>query len=215
MRWLAKSDAVAVSDDGASCSHECNSWDTACGDTWFSEGIVSIELHTDEVDRPSLYAGIVSRDHSFEEDTALRDSPHALCMHGDGRVFIRTLEKDWGLMRMESGSSVRFILDFNTKSLKIVLARTIRGKAKETIAEVPGLFAEATLAVCFGGKGQRVTIGEVTVDTSGGDASAPVARDVFVEAMGQPVAPLTLAAERGDAEASAAAEVAKVAATMG
>ena len=55
----------------------------------------------------------------------------------------------------------------------------------------------------------------MTVDTSGGDASAPVARDVFVEAMGQPVAPLTLAAERGDAEASAAAEVAKVAATMG
>ena len=61
-------------------------------------------------------------------------------MHGDGRVFIRTLEKDWGLMRMESGSSVRFILDFHSKSLKIVLARTIRGKAKETIAEVPGLF---------------------------------------------------------------------------
>ena len=119
-------------------------------------------------------------------------------------------------MRIESGSSVRFILDFHSKSLKIVLARTIRGKAKETIAEVPGLFAEATLAVCFGGKGQRVTIGEIKVDTSGGDAAAPIARDVFVEAMGQPVAPLTLgAAERGDAEASAAAEVAKVAATMG
>ena len=50
---------------------------------------------------------------------------------------------------------------------------------------------------------------------SGGDAAATVARDVFVEARGQPVAPLTLAAERGDAEASAAAEVAKVAATMG
>ena len=93
MRWLAKSESVAVSDDGASCSHECNSWDTACGDTWFSQGIVTIELLTDEVDRPSLYAGIVSRDHVFEEDTALRDSPHALCMHGDGRVFIRTLEK--------------------------------------------------------------------------------------------------------------------------
>ena len=101
-------------------------------------------------------------------------------------------------------SSVRFILDFNTKSLKIVLAR-LRG-GKETIAEVPhALFAEASLAVCFGGKGQRVTIGEIKVDTSGGDAAAPVARDVFVEAMGQPVAPLTLGAERGDAEASAAA----------
>ena len=50
-------------------------------------------------------------------------------------------------MRIESGSSVRFILDFHSKSLKIVLARTIRGKAKETAAEVPGLFAEATLAV--------------------------------------------------------------------
>ena len=73
MRWLAKSDAVAVSADGASCSHECNSWDTACGDTWFSQGIVTIELLTDEVDRPSLYAGIVSRDHVFEEDTALRE----------------------------------------------------------------------------------------------------------------------------------------------
>ena len=61
-----------------------------------------------------------------------------------------------------------------------------------------------------------MTIGEIKVDTSGGDAAAPIARDVFVEAMGQPVAPLTLgAAERGDAEASAAAEVAKVAATMG
>ena len=208
MRWHAKSDSVAVSDDGASCSHECNSWDTGCGDAWYNQGIVTIELLTDEVDRPSLYAGIISRDHIFEEDT--------LCMHGDGRVFIRTLEKDWGLMRMESGSSVRFILDFNTKSLKIVLARTIRGKAKETVAEVPGLFAEAQLAVCFGGKGQRVTIGETKVDTSGGDTAAPIARDVFVEAMGQPVAPLTLgAAERGDAEASAAAEVAKVAATMG
>ena len=74
MRWLAKSDAVAVSDDGASCSHECNSWDTACGDTWFSEGIVSIELHTDEVDRPSLYAGIISRDHIFEAALAARAS---------------------------------------------------------------------------------------------------------------------------------------------
>lgn len=60
-----------------------------------------------------------------------------------------------------------------------------------------------------------MTIGEIKVDTSGGDAAAPIARDVFVEAMGQPVAPLTLGAERGDAEASAAAEIAKVAATMG
>ena len=78
MRWLAKSDSVAVSDDGASCSHECNSWDTACGDTWFSEGIVTIELLTVEVDRQSLYAGIISRDHIFEEDTALREDERAL-----------------------------------------------------------------------------------------------------------------------------------------
>ena len=80
MRWQAKSDSVAVSADGASCSHECNSWDSACGDTWFSEGIVSIELLTDEVDRPSLYAGIVSRDHVFEEDTASKLPGWALLM---------------------------------------------------------------------------------------------------------------------------------------
>ena len=77
MRWLAKSESVAVSHDGASCSHECNSWDTACGDTWFSQGIVTIELLTDEVDRPSLYAGIVSRDHVFEEDTRRRRLPRS------------------------------------------------------------------------------------------------------------------------------------------
>jgi hypothetical protein len=141
----------------------------------------------------------------------MRDSASAICMHGDGRLFIRTAEKDWGLMRLTTGHPLTIRLDFERAVVTFELRRTIRGKEKETIAEVPGLFAEATVAVCFGGREQKLSIAKWTQSSSAGGASK-VARDPFVEAMGAPVERLSL--QERDAGASVDAEVAAVASTM-
>jgi len=87
------------------------------------------------------------------------------------------------------------ILDFERAVVTFKLARTVRGKEKETLAEVPGLFSEAAVAVCFGGRDQRLSLMRCTRLDS--DETATVARDPFTEAMGAPVPPV---APLGDAE---------------
>jgi len=129
----------------------------------------------DDVDRQSLFLGMVSREHwattqETDEDGAavecpMRDSSHALCiLHGDGRVFVKTQEKDWGLMRMHSEGEVKLTLDFEAGLVTFSLSHADRrGKVKETVAELPGLyFAECTLAACFGGKSQRLIVHSLT-----------------------------------------------------
>ena len=110
MRWDATHCQAGVKLDGATASHDTSSWDTVQCDTWLSSGVWDIVVKTQDVDRQSLFLGVVSREHwqtteQKDEDgdpieAPMRDSPHALCMHGDGRLFIKMQEKDWGLMRM-------------------------------------------------------------------------------------------------------------------
>ena len=141
----------------------------------------------------------------------MRDSAKAITMHGDGRLFIKSAEKEWGLMRLMTGHRLIICLDFDQASVTFVLRRTVRGKERETIAEVPGLFVGGVaLAVCFGGREQELSIGSWTRSTSGRPAKA--LRDPFVDAMGAPVERLTLA-ER-DAAASVDSEIAAVASTL-
>ena len=85
----------------------------------------------------------------------------------------------------------------------------VKGAAKECLAEVPGLFPEACLCVCFGGRGQALTI--TSHEESAADADAQVARDAFAD-VADATGRLELNAQ--DAGASHADEVAKVAQTM-
>ena len=130
--------------------------------------------------RAALRRHRISRDHIFEEDTALCGDTSSSAPEKERRQL--------GAIRPSS---------------------TSRHDPRQGEGDDPRFhFAEASLG-CLGGKGQRVTIGEVTVDTSGGDASAPVARDVSSKQSSR----LTLAEEA--TRRRAPAEVAKVAATMG
>jgi len=81
-------------------THSKSAWDTVLADTWLSEGVHEVEIGTDCVDNLSCYIGVVRRKHwaECEEDVAMRDSEDAICMHGDGRLFIKTKEKEWGMM---------------------------------------------------------------------------------------------------------------------
>mmetsp|Transcript_16913 Transcript_16913/g.28802 ORF Transcript_16913/g.28802 Transcript_16913/m.28802 type:complete len:230 (+) Transcript_16913:120-809(+) len=204
--------------DGAEASHETSQWGSVLATEWLSEGTHEIELLTQNVDYPSLFVGVVRRaywEHASagarrEDGESMRDSEHAICMHGDGRLFIKTAEKDWGLMRLVTGDRVVLTLDFDRGVVTFALSRTVRGKPKETVAEVPGLFTEATVAVCFGGRDQCVAIGQWTRRASEGGA-AP-ARDPFAEATSEPVARLTL--DERDAERSNQDEMARVASTL-
>lgn len=108
-------------------------------------------------------------------------------------------------MRMHSKAEVVMTLDFEAGLITFALSHTDRrGKLKETVAEVPGLFTECTVAACFGGREQQLTIGSWEQLEGGGD---DVARrgDAFAEADalgGERVAPLSLnaASEKTTAE---------------
>lgn len=170
MQWDPAHCAKPVALNGATAVHHGGStWSSVQCGTWLSSGVWEIVVQTDDVDRPSLFLGVVTKEHwaatqELDEDgeaidSPMRDSPHAICMHGDGRVMIKTQEKDWGLMRMTTEGAVSLTLDFESGLLTFKLAHTDRrGQLKETLAEVPGLFGECTLAACFGGKGQRLTV---------------------------------------------------------
>jgi hypothetical protein len=210
---------VAVSEGGASASHATSSsWGLAIADTWFNEGVHEITLPT-QCDNLSLFVGVCRRKYADDAAAAVaadeeiglpRDSEDAICMHGDGRVFIRGSEKDWGLMTLKSDSSLVLVLDFETGVVTFKLERMVRGKRKETEAAIPGLFAEATLCVAFGGRDQGLELGSIERLASAGEGKR--VRDAFTEAMGSFVAPLTLKAERP--AGSVSSQEAAVAATM-
>jgi hypothetical protein len=83
------------------------------GDKFMSEGVMEVEINCDCVDNPSLFIGVAAPGFwedqvaaAADEDELLpRDSTKVICMHGDGRCFIRGQEKDWGLMRLATGEA--------------------------------------------------------------------------------------------------------------
>ena len=63
MRWDATHCQAGVKLDGATASHDTSSWDTVQCDTWLSSGVWDIVVKTQDVDRQSLFLGVVSREH--------------------------------------------------------------------------------------------------------------------------------------------------------
>ena len=88
MRWDPAKSNENVKLEDATATHARNVWDTVQCDTWLSSGVHRITIKTDNVENVGLFLGVVSRDFWSDdaEDEPMRDSPHALCMHGDGRV---------------------------------------------------------------------------------------------------------------------------------
>ena len=80
---------------------------------------------------------------------------------------------------MVTEGAVRIKLDFEAGLLTFKLAHTDRrGVLKETEAEIPGLFGECTLAACFGGKGQRLTVASC-IQLEGSPEEKARRRDAF------------------------------------
>ena len=106
---------------------------------------------------------------------------------------------------------MRLTLDFEAGLLVYRLAQTDRhGKVKETVAEVPGLFGECTLAACFGGKSQRLTVHSCKLDQG---ERGDVARRGDAFGLEDRVAPLTL--EASSNQVSLAEQEAAIASTLG
>ena len=105
MRWDAKrvSDPnLTLAEDGLAASNAKGSWHVVVGDEFLSEGVYDVEIST-ECDNLSLYVGVCAPGYweecenakaEGEEPPPPRDSKHCICMHGDGRCFIRGMEKD-------------------------------------------------------------------------------------------------------------------------
>ena len=203
MKWSTKECAteLILSASDASASNAKTSWSAVIGDEYLNSGIYDVELFCDNLDNLSCFFGVAAPGYWKEVEAAAedeeagdalpRDSKHVICMHGDGRCFIKGKEKDWGLMRVASGEPVFITLDFDLGIVSFKLSRTVRGKVKETIAEIPGLFPAATIVACFGGRDQQLTIAKCArrrkLDDAGeGSSSAPrrKVRDVFAEAIG-------------------------------
>ena len=163
---------LTLSEDNKTASNAKTTWAAVVGDDYLSSGVYDIEIACDSVDNLSLFFGVAAPGYwdavqkaavDDEEGDALpRDSPHCICMHGDGRCFIKGKEKDWGLMRVKTGEHVRLTLDFERGLVSFELNRMVRGKNKQTIAEIPGLFASATVVACFGGRDQQLSIASCT-----------------------------------------------------
>ena len=88
MKWDPSHSNENIKLEDATAMHARNVWDTVQCDTWLSSGVHRITVKTDDVENVGLFLGVVSRDFWSDdaEDEPMRDSPHALCMHGDGRV---------------------------------------------------------------------------------------------------------------------------------
>jgi hypothetical protein len=215
MRWDAdrlSSKDVTLGENGCSASNAKGSWHLVLGDEYLSSGIVEVEIATENVDNLSLFIGVASPAYwdewkaalkEGEEELAPRDSKNCICMHGDGRCFIRGMEKDWGLMRLATGSTLSLILDFERGVVTFRNSRVVRGKAKETEAEIAGLFPSATLVACFGGRDQVLTIascaprkgGTAEGDEAGGASGRRRVKDVFADALsGDRIAPIAFTA---------------------
>jgi hypothetical protein len=167
MRWSRemKGSNVTLSEGDMTATHATSRWDAVVGDTWLEGGVYKIELATEDVDNLSLFVGVVERGYWAEvqaaeegEDVLPRDSKYSICMHGDGRTFIRGIEKDWGMMRVATGDPIEITIDFTRGVVIFRLTRTVRGKERETAAEIPGLRGAVTILACFGGRDQSLTI---------------------------------------------------------
>ena len=85
-------------------------------------------------------------------------------------------------MRVKTGEHVRLTLDFERGLVSFELNRLVRGKNKQTIAEIPGLFASATVVACFGGRDQQLSIASCTERKSlFGSMRADAVIDILVE----------------------------------
>jgi len=203
LQWdpAMRGDNITLKDDNFTAAHSTSCWNAVCGTRFFSEGIHEIELSTECVDNISLFFGVVSRQYWEEVQAAEtgevvlpRDSKHAICVHGDGRVFIRGVEKDWGLMRFSTGDPVFLTIDFTRGVVNFKLVRQLRGKEKETVAEIPGLRGEVTVVACFGGRDQELRLARCDRITPKIGAATKKARDVFAAGMGDRIAPIAFCA---------------------
>jgi hypothetical protein len=213
---------ITLQDDDSTAVHVTSQWNSVCGNRWLEpRGVYEVEIGTPNVDNISLFVGIVERGFWQEvqvaedgEEVLPRNSKHSICIHGDGRIFIRGSEKDWGLMRIATGDPVHLTLDYQRGVVIFRMARTVRGKERETVAEIPGLRNECTLMACFGGRDQALTIARCEpVKSADHKQSSGRVRDAFTEAMGKErVAPIafTAPAKVGSYEQ----QIADVAATM-
>jgi len=193
---------ITLGEEGTTATHATSNWSSVGADRWLSDGVHEVEVMCDSVDNVSLFIGVVERQFwedvkSAEEgeDVLPRDSKHSICMHGDGRVFIRGAEKDGGLMRVASGEPIWITVDFERGVVSFKLARQLRGKPRETLAEIPGLRGAVTLIACFGGRDQSLTIASCDRVTQGaGDEPAKRARDIFADTEKDRIAPIAFQA---------------------
>ena len=165
MSWDSTKIGPDLAFDGArkTVTHTTSSgWSCQVADRVFAEGVHHIELWCENVDNLGLFVGVAGRSfldaHDFED--SMRESPDVCCIHGDGRVFVRKSERDWGLQRMATGRKIDLMLDIDSGILKLHLENVnSRGQAVHSNAEITGLPAQVVLAVCFGGKDQALRIG--------------------------------------------------------
>ena len=196
MKWDStrlSSKKTALSGGDFCAAHSASSWGIVLGNEYMRSGVWEIIVETTEVDNPSLFLGVAAPEYWSEveaaaadeeaEDALPRDSKHCICMHGDGRCFIKGIEKDWGMQRLASGSTLVIILDFEAAQVTFRLSRAVRGRTKETVAEIPGLgsFQSASLVACFGGRDQQLTVASCRRLEGGGSDQTKV-RDVFADA---------------------------------
>ena len=166
---------VTLSADNRTATHATSQWNSVIGAQWLRGGLFEIKVATDNVDNSSFYIGVC--EHGYwetyaagieeGEDVLPRDSQHVICMHGDGRMFIKGLEKHWGMMRLSSGEPLVISLDFVSGVATFKQVRTVSGKRKEAVAEVAGLFGEATVVACFGGREQQLRIEATAIEDDG------------------------------------------------
>ena len=196
--------SISVSADGSSAAHNSPAWGTVRSDRLLSSedgDVVEVTFGTPCVDNISLFVGVAEPSFfaeaaaSAEEGAELlpRDSKHAICIHGDGRVFIKAKENQWGLFRVATGDPIHLTLDFVRGVATFRLTRTVRGQDKETLAEVPGLFRHGVyLMACFGGRHQELSITRCAPRAArAGGAPRRRVRDLFGDAMlGERVAPV-------------------------
>ena len=123
MRWDASkvsTKKVILSEQDTCATNTSSAWTSIQADEFLSEGIHEVVINAMDVDNPSLFVGIAAPEYWDQvaaamaqgEEALPRDSPHCICMHGDGRCFIKSQEKDWGLMRLASDASLVLVLDF-------------------------------------------------------------------------------------------------------
>lgn len=211
LRWDASRvpSNVVLSADGSTATHSNPIWSMVRSDRMLSceDGdVVEVVISTPCVDNISLFLGVAEPSFFTEAAAAAeegaellpRDSKHAICIHGDGRVFIKGKENLWGMNRVATGDPIHLIIDFARGVITFRLPRTVRGQQKETVADVPGLFRHGVYVLaCFGGRHQELAITRCKARTGRGDCgSRRRVRDTFAEAIGEKVAPVPFSAPR-------------------